>query len=110
MEKRNELITKYERNLNLIAEFKIVYRSFLDKTKTWDKIAFPDSNITNRQYLETLNQVSEQEYSEKQHQAIKTVFIHDDAIKDYIINLEIQYKNLKTLFEEISTTNKNLIE
>lgn len=107
---RNELIAKYERNLYLITEFKIVYQSFLDKTKTWDKIAFPDSNITNRQYLEVLNQVSEQEYSEQQHQAIKTVSIHDDAIKDYIINLEIQYKNLNALFDEISTKNKNLIE
>jgi hypothetical protein len=110
MANRNELITKYERNLNLIAEFKIVYRSFLNKTKTWDKVAFPDSNVTNRQYLEVLNQVSEQEYSEQQYQAIKTVFIHDDAINHYIINLENQYNNLKPLFEEISVKNKNLIE
>ncbi|HEY6142071.1 MAG TPA: hypothetical protein VIV55_01405 [Flavobacterium sp.] len=110
MNNRNELITKYERNLHLIVEFKIVYRSFLDITKTWDSVAFPDSNITNRQYFETLNQISEQEYSEQQYQAIKTVFIHDNAIKDYIINLEIQYNNLKLLFDEISIKNKNLIE
>ncbi|MBF4515467.1 hypothetical protein IRZ71_03900 [Flavobacterium sp. ANB] len=107
MSNRKELIEKFERNLNLMREFKILYNFFLDKTNTWDKEAFPDSNITNGQYLEILNQVSEKEYSNEQHEAIKNVFIHEDAINDYITNLEIQYKNLKSLFDEIAIKNEN---
>jgi hypothetical protein len=99
---------KFERNLHFITEFKILYESFLNKTNTWSKPAFMDSNVTNRQYFETLKQVSEKEYSSEQHQAIKTVFIHENAILDYIKNLDVQYDNLKLLYDEIAAKNKLL--
>ncbi len=86
----------------------MLYESFLNKTDTWDKPAFRDSNATNRQYIETLKQVSEKEYSKEQHNAIKTVFIHENAITDYIKNLDVQYANLKLLHDEIATKNKLL--
>lgn len=56
----------------------------------------------NKQYFETLKQVSEKEYSSEQHQAIKTVFIHKNAIADYINNLDIQYHNIKLLYNDIT--------
>jgi hypothetical protein len=108
MSKRNELITKYERNLNLIIEFKDIYTDFLNKTETWDKPAFLDSSVTNRQYLTTLKQISEEEYSEQQHEAIKTVFIHEDAIENYIIGIDSQYENLKTIYNELLMKRKAL--
>jgi hypothetical protein len=110
MDIRSELITKYERNVLFIDKFKIVYKNFLDKTKTWDKYAFIDSNISNRNYFDTLNQIYEQEYSEQQHKAVKTVFIHKDAISDYIRNLDLQYNNLKLLYDDIVSKSDNLLD
>ena len=68
--KRRELTEKFFRNLQLIEKFKISYESYCDKTKSWNSPAFGDSNITNRQYYITLKQVSDEEYSENQCQAI----------------------------------------
>lgn len=99
--RRPEFIEKFERNFSLIQDFKIVYRNFLDKTGTWESVAFPDSRITNRQYYITLCQVSEVEYSPEQRQAIKTVFIHENVLPEYIQNLDSQYQNMKLLFDEI---------
>jgi uncharacterized protein with von Willebrand factor type A (vWA) domain len=110
MDIRSELITKYERNLIFIDKFKIVYKKFLDKTGTWDKYAFIDSNISNRNYFDTLNQISEQEYSEQQHLAVKTFFIHKDAVLDYIKNLDLQYNNLKLLYDEIVSKSARLLD
>jgi hypothetical protein len=110
MDSRSELITKYERNLVFIGKFKMVYKNFLDKTDAWDKYAFIDSNISNRNYFETLNQIYEQEYSEQQHLAVKTVFIHKDAIFDYIRNLDLQYNNLKLLYDDIVSKSARLLD
>lgn len=105
---RTELIQKFERNLNFITEFKTLYENYLNKSDTWEKRAFVNSSITNKQYFETLKQVSEKEYSSEQHQAIKTVFIHENAIADYINNLDIQYQNIKILYKDIATVTKSL--
>lgn len=108
MSKRDELINKFERNHDFILEFKVMYENFLDKTNTWDKAAFIDSPVTNRQYLITLKQLSEKEYSEPQCQAIKTVYIHENAIIDYIANLDLQYENLKILYDQILSKNNSI--
>lgn len=101
MSNREEFISKWERNLDLITKFKSTWESYLNRTNTWNKKAFFDSEATNEQCFIALKQVSELEYSEVQHQAIKTMFIHDNAIKDYINNLDIQYVNLKKMYDEV---------
>ena len=40
MTQREELISKFERNKDLIFEFKKDYVAHLDSTDTWDNIAF----------------------------------------------------------------------
>lgn len=109
MYRRKEFNDKFERNFKLIEEFKIVYENLIEKTNSWNQKAFMGSDITNFQYLTTLKQISEKEYSEKQREAVKTVFIHVNVLKEYIDNLDVQYNNLKKLFEEISENNNKLI-
>jgi hypothetical protein len=99
--RRQEFIEKFERNFSLIQDFKIFYSNFLDKTGTWEKVAFPDSKITNRQYYITLCQVSDAEYTLQQRQAIKTVFIHENVLPEYSQNLDSQFQNMKLLYEDI---------
>jgi hypothetical protein len=108
MTQREELIFKFERNKDLIFEFKKDYVAHLDSTNTWDNIAFFDSKITNRQYLTLLDQISTKEYSEEQFQAIKTVFIHDNAVESYIISVDSQYNNLKILYDDLALRRKQL--
>ncbi|GAA4072054.1 hypothetical protein GCM10022389_16670 [Flavobacterium cheonanense] len=51
---RRELLTKkFFRNLDLIEDFKLTYECYCDISDTWNKPAFGDSNMTNRQYYET---------------------------------------------------------
>ena len=99
--KREELISKFFRNLNLIVDVELCYMCYCDISDTWDEFAFLDSNITHRQYYQTLQQISNQEYSEEQCEAIKTAEIHKDAVVDYINSLDIQFENLKILSETI---------
>lgn len=108
MSKRSELIIKYERNYNLIVEFKEIFENYLNATETWGKLAFFDSHITNRQYLTLLNQISEEEYSEKQREAIKTAFIHEDVLENYIFNVDNQYNSLKIIYNELIMKRKQL--
>ena len=98
---REILTEKFFRNLELVKNFKNIYKSYCDINNKWNSPAFGDSNITNRQYYETLKKVSDEEYSDAQCQAIKVVEIHENSLKDYIKSLDSQYDNLKLLFEEI---------
>jgi len=107
---RDILIEKFFRNLSLIEDFKLTYECYCDITETWDKPAFGDSNVTNRQYYITLKQISEVEYSESQCKAIKTAEIHENALEDYIISLDSQYDNLKVLCDELKTKEDNMLD
>ena len=109
MYERAEFTEKYERNYILIEDFKVTYENYISKTNSWTAPAFPDSNVTNFQYLMTLKQMSDVEYSKEQRDAVKTVFIHEGVLKEYIDNLDLQYNNLKALFDDISRKEKNLI-
>lgn len=102
MSRRNELIEKYERNKNLVINFAKCYKKYLDQTNTWDGIAFDDSKITNRQYMTELIRIASQEYSIKQHDAIKTVGIQESFLPEYIQGIDNQYNNLKPMFDDIS--------
>ena len=108
MTQREVLISKFKKNKDLIFEFKKDYVAHLDSTDTWDNIAFFDSKITNRQYITLLDQISTKEYSEEQYQALKTVFIHDNAVENYIICVDTQYNNLKILYDDLALRRKQL--
>ena len=107
--KRKELTDKFFRNLELIKNFKSTYESYCNATNTWDSPAFGDSSITNRQYYITLTQVSDEEYSENQCQAIKTVQIHEGVLDEYILRVDSQYENLKKLYDELVVDENNLL-
>ena len=107
---RREILTeKFFRNLSLVEDFKLTYECYCDISETWNSPAFADSKITNRQYYETLKQVSDEEYSEAQCKAIRTVEIHENAIEDYIQSLDIQYDNLKLLCDEMKAKEDALL-
>lgn len=101
MTKREELVSKFFRNKNLVRKFRKEYEEYLNKTNTWDNQMFTDSNITNRQYLIALDEISQKEYSEIQGRAIKSVYIHENAVLEYICNLDIQHQNLTILYNSI---------
>ncbi|GAA4045100.1 hypothetical protein [Flavobacterium chungnamense] len=107
--RREILSEKFFRNLGLVEDFKLTYECYCDISETWNSQAFADSNITNRQYYETLKQISEEEYSEKQCNAIRTAEIHENAVEDYIISLDSQYDNLKLLCDEIKAKEDKLL-
>ncbi len=101
MIKRDELIFKYERNRTFIIRFRSDYIKYLDSHNSWDKIAFFDSRITHRQYFDEFVKISDQEYSEKQYHAIKTIKIQEQFLDDYINGLDTQYINLSKLYSYI---------
>lgn len=103
MSKRQELIDKYERNKNLVINFAKCFKTFLDKTDTWDGIAFGDSKITNREYMTELIRIASQEYSQTQHDAIKNVVIQESFLPGYIDGIDTQYNNLKLMYDDIQT-------
>lgn len=108
---RREILTeKFFRNLKLVVDFELAYECYCDISDTWNSPAFGDSNVTNRQYYETFKQVSEKEYSEAQCDAIKTIDIHENAVEDYIKNLDSQYENLKLLCDEIKAKEDALLD
>lgn len=107
MSRKNEFISKFERNYKLIEDFKVLYQKQLETNGNWDSPAFKDSEITNRQYLNELIRVSDLEYSVKQREAIKTVEIQEHFYNDYIHNLDSQYSSLQTLRDEIIFKNNN---
>ncbi|OAZ04841.1 hypothetical protein FLB_06890 [Flavobacterium succinicans] len=104
---REILTEKFFRNLELVENFKKIYKNYCDINNKWNSPAFADSSITNRQYYETIKKVSEEEYSDAQCEAVKVVEIHENSVKDYIKSLDSQYDNLKLLFEEIKVDNPN---
>ena len=107
---RREILTeKFFRNLGLVEDFKLTYECYCDISETWDSPAFSDSKITNRQYYETLKQVSDKEYSEVQCIVIRKVEIHENAVEDYIQSLDVQYDNLKLLCDEMKAKEVELL-
>lgn len=101
MTKHEELIAKYERNRILATQFKIDYEKYLHAHNSWDKIAFFDSKITNRQYFDEFVRISDQEYSDKQSSAIKTITIQKQFLDEYINGLDTQYNNLLKIHNDI---------
>ncbi len=99
--RRQILIDCFFRNHQLIKDFKLAFSRYCDITGTWNSPAFADSNLTNRAYYETLKQVSDEEYSFAQCEAVKTIEIHKLAVEDYIRSLDTQYKNLKSLYDQL---------
>ncbi len=101
MTKREELISKFERNKELVFNFRKIYKEFMDKTNKWNSPAFFDSNLTNEEYYLEFERNCNLEYSEKQHEAIKTAFIEESLLDGYILGIENQYNNLIKLYNEM---------
>lgn len=108
--KRNELTYKFFRNNDLILEFQWNYECYCDISDNWEKPAFGDSKITNRQYYQTLINITKVEYSDQQREAIKTITIHEIAVINYIKNLDAQYENMKALNDEIISKENSLLK
>lgn len=101
MASKTLFLERWERNRKFVSDFKILFENYLNKTNTWSQRAFIDSPATNEQYLITLKQVSELEYSDAQYEGLKKMEIHENALADYVKNLDVQYDNLKFLHDEI---------
>jgi len=101
MTKREELTAKYERNLELVKEFKKSYKEFLDRHNVWDQPTAFNATFTNRQYYEEFIKVTDQEYSVEQHHAIRTIVIQEHFLNEYIAGVDTQYENLFKILIEI---------
>lgn len=101
MTKRQLLIDLYERNMKLVFSFRNDYKLYLDRTNYWDNPAFADARITHKQYYAELVKTSDREYSEAQHNAIKTVEIQDSVLDQYIAGVNQQFDNLSLIYNDL---------
>lgn len=101
MTKRQQLINLYERNMNLVFNFRNDYKDYLSKTNNWNQPSFPDSNITHKQYFDEFEKVSKKEYSDDQYNAIKTVEIPESLLDQYIAGINQQYESLSLIYEDL---------
>jgi len=101
MKKRPLLIDLFERNMQLIFDFRDNYKKYLDKTNHWNEPAFTDSSMTHKQYYDELIRISNTEYSEPQHNAIKTIEIPESFLDQYIAGVNQQYENLSLIYDEV---------
>lgn len=97
----NEVIFKYERNLEFIRIFIRDYQVFLNRFNVWDSRAFFDSKITNRQYFDLLTTTALKEYSPNVLQDIRTYKLEHSIANQFIKSLDNQYNALKLLHSDI---------
>lgn len=103
MDKHQEFIKQFEKNRNLIFQFRKDYEEYLTKSNNWKKSAFSDATITHQQYFDELVRISNVEYSEEQYNAIKTVEIDERMLIQYINNLKQQYDNLALIYKDLKS-------
>lgn len=103
MDKNQEFIKQFEKNRNLIFQFRKDYEEYLTKSNNWKKPAFSDATITHQQYFDELVRISNVEYSEEQYNAVKTVEIEERMLIQYINNLKQQYDNLALIYKDLKS-------
>lgn len=101
MNKREELINKFERNMKLVFEFRENYKDYLTKKNAWNLPAFFDSRMTHRSYYDDFVRLTDIEYSSQQHDAIKSVPIAENLLDQYIQGVDSQFQNLSMLFNDL---------
>lgn len=101
MDTKTIFLNRWERNRKFVTDFKILWENHLNQTNAWQQRAFYDAPATNEQAFLSLKQVSELEYSDEQYNALKKIEIHENALQDYIRNLDTQYENLKIMYDQI---------
>jgi len=97
----HEVISKYERNLELIRAFVQDYQLFLNRFNKWDSTAFFDSNITNRHYFNLLVTTALNEYTPDVLHDIRTYKLEKKIANQFIKSLDNQYNSLKLLHNDI---------
>ncbi|MBL7811036.1 MAG: hypothetical protein JNL57_02335 [Bacteroidetes bacterium] len=98
---REDLIVKYERNMQLVFEIRSLYSDYLKSSNNGTKPAFTDSGITHQKFYDLFVRTTDVEYSQKQHEAIKTVPIDEKLLPQYIQGVDNQYANLLVLINAL---------
>lgn len=101
MNKRQQFTELFERNRNLVFDFRKDYKEYLERTNFWNEPAFTDSQVSHRIYYDEFVKFSDVEYSEAQCNAIKTVEIPDSSLDQFMAGLNQQYESLSLIYDDL---------
>ncbi|MHA3787556.1 hypothetical protein ACX0HA_05035 [Flavobacterium hauense] len=101
------IITKLEKNKRKELELQLEFEKLINSYQAWSLKAFPDEDITYREYIELLKEKSSIEYSDAEFSRLKSK-LKKNQLLDYIDKIKNQEEAVIALQANIACQKKNL--
>lgn len=105
---RRHMLSKLENNKNKDLQLQSELEQLVDENNAWSYVAFPDSEVTYKEYLELLREKFSIEYSDSEFESLRTNRMTRRQMADYIQKIKNQEEAAQALRMDVNYQKSNL--
>lgn len=105
---RRHLLTKLERNKSKDLQLQSELEQMVHENDAWSYIAFPDSEVTYKEYLDLLREKFSIEYSDSEFKSLRTRKMSRKEVAEYIQKIKDQEEAAQALEDDVNYQKRNL--
>jgi predicted O-linked N-acetylglucosamine transferase (SPINDLY family) len=105
---RRHMLSKLENNKSKDLQLQSELEQLIDENNAWSYVAFPDSEVTYKEYLELLREKFSIEYSDSEFQSLRTNRMSRGQMADYIQKIKNQEEAALALQMDVNYQKRNL--
>lgn len=106
---RKHMLSKLEKNKMINLQLQSELEELVDRNDAWSYVAFPDSEVTYKEYLDLLREKFSIEYSDSEFESLRTNRMTRGQVTDYIQKIKDQEEAALALQLDINYQKSNLL-
>jgi hypothetical protein len=106
---RKHMLSKLEKNKRINLQLQSELEELVDRNGAWSYVAFPDSEVTYKEYLDLLREKFSIEYSDSEFESLRTNRMTRGQVTDYIQKIKDQEEAALALQLDINYQKSNLL-
>lgn len=105
---RKHMLSKLEKNKNMNLQLQSELEELVDRNDAWSYVAFPDSEVTYKEYLDLLREKFSIEYSATEFESLRKNKMTRKQVVEYAQKINDQQEAVEALQFDVNYQKKNL--
>lgn len=105
---RKHMLSKLEKNKSMNLQLQSELEELVDRNNAWSYVAFPDSEVTYKEYLDLLREKFSIEYSATEFESLRKNKMTRKQVAEYAQKINDQQEAVEALQFDVNYQKKNL--